>query len=424
MKVILDKIPASKGFHSGGALAFGKDDKLYITVGDAAAPVWHVQQNSSSPLGKVLRLNSDGTIPKDNPYPGSPVYNIGHRNMYGIAFDDTGFGIVTENGASFFDEINSIQKKGNYGYPSYQPVDKSPELSKSSIKPLRSYWKVIAPTQAIYYQGPISELNGKFLFGSDMGGEIHALRLDNSSKKVIEEEVIQLNHYPYEPVISIAKSPNGEVYYGGYNIYKLNGVDTTNKKRIFTPMEIISAYNTTIENVVSNPSQKKITIAFNPYIIPKNDALSSHPLLILKIPGELIANISSVFASYGNIEKQLEFNISKVGAFFYLTIPNKYADSIRPSVNIANPPYLPSSNSSTTTKTITVNGTASDAISGIQQVEAFAHTFPFDNKFPFRLHTIIPRQLVRMVNPNKHHRPRLSQGFGTSHRQCRKPKLD
>ena len=173
------------------------------------------------------------------------------------------------------------------------------------------------------------------------------------------------------------------MYYGGYSIYKLNGVNTTNKERILTPMATTSAYNTTIENVLLYPPQKKITIAFNPYIIPKNDALSSHPLLILKIPREVIANISSVFASYGNIEKQLEFNISKVGAFFYLTIPNKYADSIRPSVNIANPPYLPSSHSSTTTKTITVNGTASDADSGIQMVEAFAHTFPFDNEFPF-----------------------------------------
>ena len=71
--VLIDNIPASKrGFHSGGALSFGKDDKLYITVGDMASDIAH-QQDPVNVLGKVLRINRDGTIPSDNPYPNSPV---------------------------------------------------------------------------------------------------------------------------------------------------------------------------------------------------------------------------------------------------------------------------------------------------------------------------------------------------------------
>ena len=202
-------------------MAFGKDDKLYITVGDAASPYWNVQQNSSSLLGKVLRINRDGTIPSDNPYPDSPVYNLGHRNMYGIAFDDQGFGIVTENGASLYDEINAIEKRKLW-ISEFQPPDISPALSNSSIKPLRSYWQIIAPTQAIFYQGTnITELTGKFLFGVDMGGQIYALDLDNHNKSIIMEERINLKHYPYEPVIAIAESPDGEIYYGGYNILQV-----------------------------------------------------------------------------------------------------------------------------------------------------------------------------------------------------------
>jgi glucose/arabinose dehydrogenase len=386
MNVLIDKIPASKGYHSGGAMAFGKDDKLYITVGDAASPCWCVQQNSSSLLGKVLRINRDGTIPSDNPYPNSPVYNLGHRNMYGIAFDDKGFGIVTENGASLYDEINGIEK-GNYGYPVFQPPNKSPALSNSSIKPIRSYWQVIAPTQAIYYQGTnITELTGEFLFGSDMSGQIYALDLDNHNKSIITEERINLKHYPYEPVIAIAESPDGEIYYGGYNIYKLHNIDISHKKQISFPIEIASSYNVNIDFVEIDLKQKRISISFNPYIATRNTLSSSSSLFGVKFPIDLIENISSVSAIFDQTEKQLSYTVSKDKEFSYLVIHNTFTDSEPPTISITSPPYPPTL-PSVPTKTIIINGTAFDTGSGIQKVEAFVHTFPFDNKYPFKLAT-------------------------------------
>jgi glucose/arabinose dehydrogenase len=69
-----------------GALAFGPDDKLYITVGDATNGIY--AQKPSVILGKVLRINKDGSLPKHNSYPNSSVYTICHRNMYRIAFDN------------------------------------------------------------------------------------------------------------------------------------------------------------------------------------------------------------------------------------------------------------------------------------------------------------------------------------------------
>ena len=72
MIVLLDNISASIGYHSGGALAFGPDDKLYIGIGDATKHEF--AQDSGILLGKVLRINRDGTIPQDNPFPNSPVY--------------------------------------------------------------------------------------------------------------------------------------------------------------------------------------------------------------------------------------------------------------------------------------------------------------------------------------------------------------
>ena len=73
--------------------------------------------------------------------------------MFGIAFDNKGNGIVTENGEALYDEINLLKPGGNYGFPMLQPMGKAPELNSSSIPPIRSYKSTIAPTQAIYYPG-------------------------------------------------------------------------------------------------------------------------------------------------------------------------------------------------------------------------------------------------------------------------------
>jgi glucose/arabinose dehydrogenase len=221
--IILDNIPASRGYHSGGAMAFGPDGKLYITVGDATEHIF--AQDPSIVIGKVLRINKDGTIPADNPYPNFPVYTIGHRNMYGIAFDDNGTGLVTENGDFHFDEINLITKGGNYGFPTLQPPNLPPELANnSSIKPLRSYWDTIAPTQMIYYNGSaLPKLKGMFLFGS-FTGDIYAIKLSEDRSKITQEIKINLEHYPFVPTVGIAQSLDGKIFYGGYQIYTLDSI--------------------------------------------------------------------------------------------------------------------------------------------------------------------------------------------------------
>ncbi len=237
-KILLDRIPASNGYHSGGALAFGPDDKLYIVVGDATEHIF--AQDPSIIVGKVLRINRDGSIPSDNPYPNSPVYTIGHRNMFGIAFDDdSGIGIVTENGDYHYDEINLIKKGGNYGFPTLQVPNIAPELANnSSIKPIRSYKITIGPTQAIFYDMKgIPELTGKFLFGT-YTGSIYALSLNNTDSKVLEEDVTNFRFYPFEPVIAISKSPEGAIYFGGYNIYKLQIPEGLKKFQILYPLKI------------------------------------------------------------------------------------------------------------------------------------------------------------------------------------------
>jgi len=112
---IFDKIPGSV-FSNGGFLKFGPDGKLYVgtgTVSDSS----HLPQDLDSLAGKILRLNDDGSIPEDNPYPNSPVYSLGHRNPQGMAWDKSGNMYMAELGPEKNDEINLIKAGKNFGWP-------------------------------------------------------------------------------------------------------------------------------------------------------------------------------------------------------------------------------------------------------------------------------------------------------------------
>jgi glucose/arabinose dehydrogenase len=111
---ILTGIPAGS-IHDGGRIAFGPDGKLYVATGEAGDRPR--AQDPSSLGGKILRINPDGSIPADNPTPGSPVWSLGHRNVQGLAWDDAGRMWATEFGANTWDEVNLIRPGANYGWP-------------------------------------------------------------------------------------------------------------------------------------------------------------------------------------------------------------------------------------------------------------------------------------------------------------------
>jgi glucose/arabinose dehydrogenase len=117
-RVIIANIPGGS-IHNGGRIAFGPDGKLYVTTGDASSP--DSAQDLASLAGKILRLNADGTVPSDNPFPNSPVYSYGHRNPQGLAWQPgTNQLYATEHGSSAHDEVNRIMPGGNYGWPTAQ----------------------------------------------------------------------------------------------------------------------------------------------------------------------------------------------------------------------------------------------------------------------------------------------------------------
>ena len=111
---ILTGLPKA-GNHNGGRIKLGPDGMLYATAGDASVPTNAQDMNSLG--GKILRMTPDGAVPTDNPFPGSYVYSLGHRNPQGIAWDRTGQLWAAEFGQNTWDELNLIEAGGNYGWP-------------------------------------------------------------------------------------------------------------------------------------------------------------------------------------------------------------------------------------------------------------------------------------------------------------------
>ncbi|MCI0484547.1 MAG: PQQ-dependent sugar dehydrogenase, partial [candidate division NC10 bacterium] len=112
---VIDRIPGAR-IHNGGRIKIGPDGRLYITTGDAANPP--LAQDLTSLAGKILRINPDGSIPGDNPFPGSPVYSLGHRNPQGLAWHSVSRALfITEHGPIGHDEVNLVQPGKNYGWP-------------------------------------------------------------------------------------------------------------------------------------------------------------------------------------------------------------------------------------------------------------------------------------------------------------------
>ncbi len=159
-EIIIDDIPVAS-IHNGGRIKFGPDGLLYITTGDASVP--DLAQDRDSLAGKILRLKDDGTIPSDNPFPGSPVYSLGHRNPQGLAWDARGRLWVVEHGPSATDELNSIKPGANYGWPRIRGDETAPGLESPVLHSGQETW---APSGLAYFGGSLyfAGLRGQSLY--------------------------------------------------------------------------------------------------------------------------------------------------------------------------------------------------------------------------------------------------------------------
>lgn len=208
-KLIIEKIPGVYN-HTGCRMVFGKDNKLFITTGDADIP--KEAQNLKAYNGKILRLNDDGSIPADNPFVHNDtarheIWTYGHRNPQGIVFQPgTGNLYSSEHGPTGGDEINLISRGHNYGWP----LSHHRENHEGMTAPLLEFTPSIGPAEAIFYSGKIfPDLKGHLLVGCMRGEAILDISFANNAISKYDF----LFKKRYGRIRAVAEGPDGSIYF-------------------------------------------------------------------------------------------------------------------------------------------------------------------------------------------------------------------
>ncbi|HEX6179507.1 MAG TPA: PQQ-dependent sugar dehydrogenase [Thermoanaerobaculia bacterium] len=229
VQVIWRQTPKTIGRgHFGHRLVFAPDGKLFITSGDRMR--FDPAQDVSSNLGKVLRINTDGTLPSDNPFAGKKaargdIYSVGHRNMLAAAiYPPSGRLWVFEMGPLGGDEVNVIEPGKNYGWPEVSNgdnYDSSAILDHPSSKefqqPLRTWTPVVSPSGAMFYDGALfPDWRGSVFVGGL--SSMALVRLTTDGRRIANEERIDMRRRirdviqaPDGAIVVIVDAPKGDL---------------------------------------------------------------------------------------------------------------------------------------------------------------------------------------------------------------------
>lgn len=215
VNTLLQDIPASS-IHNGSRLWISNDASpyLFITTGDASNQP--NAQSTSSLSGKVLRLNLDGSIPTDNPFTGSPVWSIGHRNQQGLVVAN-GIMYASEHGPNIEDEVNIIEKGRNYGWPNVNgPCDAAAEISFCTANNVKEpIWSSGSSTIAVsgidyYNNNRIPAWQNSLLMCTLKDATLRVLSLSADGRTVVNMQTLYKN--VYGRIRDICISPAGRVY--------------------------------------------------------------------------------------------------------------------------------------------------------------------------------------------------------------------
>ncbi|MEO8257783.1 MAG: PQQ-dependent sugar dehydrogenase [Acidobacteriota bacterium] len=228
VQVIFHQAPSlASPLHFGGRLVFGRDGTLFVTLGERSITEGRLQaQRMDGLLGKIVRLNADGSVPKDNPFVGKQgvrpeIWSFGHRNVQAAALHPaTGELWEVEHGTRGGDELNVSRKGKDYGWPTiaygieYQggTITGGIQQQAGMEQPLYYWDPVIAPSGMAFYTGSLFPAWQNSLFVGGMGS-LNLVRLTLKGEQVIGEERLLQDLQPErERIRDVRQGPDGALY--------------------------------------------------------------------------------------------------------------------------------------------------------------------------------------------------------------------
>lgn len=232
LRDLFESAPGSSGGrHFGSRVVEAADGTLFLTIGDRGDDA--SAQDRSLHNGSIIRINRDGSVPRDNPFVGQPgvqpeIWSYGHRNPQGAGFDASGTLWTAEHGARGGDEVNRIAKGANYGWPiiSYGTEYSGRKIGEGTRKagleqPLHHWDPSIAPSGLLVYSGEMfPELQGDIFVGALKFDYIS--RLEIAGDTVLEAEQIKTGET--RRVRDIVEAPDGSIWFisvGNGAIYRI-----------------------------------------------------------------------------------------------------------------------------------------------------------------------------------------------------------
>ena len=222
LEVIFRAEPKTPGTgHYGSRLVFGRDGKLYVSLGDRRNYMKEAQ-NPANHIGSVLRLNDDGSLPDDNPFIGDQskrpeIFSYGHRNVQGMTLRPASGEIwAHEHGPRGGDELNLLKAGANYGWPAitygidYSGAIISEKTAAPGMEQPVVYWDPsIAPSGMAFYDGELfPQWKGDLFVGAL--AHMHLRRLEMDGREVVGQE--ELLGDLRERIRDVRAGPDGYLY--------------------------------------------------------------------------------------------------------------------------------------------------------------------------------------------------------------------
>lgn len=236
VQVIYHQTPAMNStMHYGCRLVFGRDGTLFVAQGERSITPGRMQaQQLDSLLGKIVRINADGSIPKDNPFVGKAgvrpeIWSYGHRNIQSAALHPTtGELWEVEHGTRGGDELNIARKGLDYGWPTVaygieyngQPILEGATQKAGTEQPIYYWDPVIAPSGLMFYTGKAfpAWTGNLFVGGMTQKDPMNLTRLVLKGDRVVAEERLLTEVTPRERIRDVRQGPDGAIYLATDNV--------------------------------------------------------------------------------------------------------------------------------------------------------------------------------------------------------------